>query len=146
MKGDERAGPDAVAGVHIGEVVERTGLSHRTLRYYEEMGLISPTARTTGGFRLYDQAGIDRVLLIKPMKPLGFTVDDMRRLLDALDTINDPSSHHQQVKSARSVVASIDTETRKKVADLERSLRAARTFEQELRSFTPPPESPESTT
>ncbi|WP_376714666.1 MerR family transcriptional regulator [Janibacter limosus] len=91
MFGDrERDENTRIDRVHIGEVVERTGLSHRTIRYYEEMGLISPSARTDGGFRLYEEADIKRLLLIKPMKPLGFTVEEMGQLLEALDALPGP--------------------------------------------------------
>ena len=62
----------------IGEVAERVGLSLRTVRYYEEKGLISPERRTDGGFRLYTDENIARLLLIMQMKPLGFSLDEMR--------------------------------------------------------------------
>ena len=78
--------------VRIGEVAERTGLSHRTIRYYEDMGLVEPAARTEGGFRLYDAAGIERLLLVMPMKPLGFTIEEIRDLLVALDVLTGPES------------------------------------------------------
>lgn len=126
--------PAGAGGVHIGEVVERTGLSHRTLRYYEEMGLITPVARTDGGFRLYDQAGIDRLLLIKPMKPLGFAIEDMRRLLDALDVISNPDSDPEQIAAARAIASQLDADTRNKVAELEVALQGAKTFEKSLRN------------
>lgn len=71
--------------MQIGEVAERTGLSLRTIRYYEEMGLVRPSARSTGGFRLYTEADVSRLLLIKRMKPLDFSVEDMRDLLGLLD-------------------------------------------------------------
>lgn len=71
----------------IGHVAERLGLSLRTVRYYEEMGLVQPETRTEGGFRLYSEREIDRLKLIKEMKPLGFTVAEMRELLDARDTL-----------------------------------------------------------
>jgi DNA-binding transcriptional MerR regulator len=69
----------------IGEVAERVGLSLRTVRYYEEMGLVAPERRTDGGFRLYSAAQVDRLELIKQMKPLGFTVQQMCDLLEARD-------------------------------------------------------------
>ena len=75
----DRTGP---AALHIGEVAERVGLSLRTVRYYEEQGLFEPAGRTDGGFRLYTDSEVDRLLLIKQMKPLGFTVQQMRELLD----------------------------------------------------------------
>jgi DNA-binding transcriptional MerR regulator len=65
----------------VGEVADRVTLSLRTVRYYEESGLLTPVGRTAGGFRLYDQDAVDRLLLIKKMKPLGFTLEEMRSLL-----------------------------------------------------------------
>jgi MerR family copper efflux transcriptional regulator len=69
----------------IGQVAERVGLSIRTVRYYEEMGLLVPTARSQGGFRLYTDENISRLEIIKQMKPLGFSVEEMRELLDIRD-------------------------------------------------------------
>ena len=75
--------------MHIGEVAERIGLSLRTIRYYEEVGLIAPSARTQGGFRLYTEADATRLQLVKDMKPLGFSLDEMRDLLGVLDQLDD---------------------------------------------------------
>ena len=41
--------------MHIGELAERTGLSLRTMRHYDDVGLVPATGRTEGGFRLYSQ-------------------------------------------------------------------------------------------
>jgi DNA-binding transcriptional MerR regulator len=73
--------------MQIGEVAERTGLSLRTIRYYEEVKLVVPSARSQGGFRLYTEADIDRLQVIKRMKPLDFTLDQMRGLLDIIDRL-----------------------------------------------------------
>lgn len=75
--------------MQIGEVADRTGLSLRTIRHYEEVGVAPPTARSQGGFRLYTDADITRLLVIKRMKPLGFTLEEMRDLLDILDHLQD---------------------------------------------------------
>jgi MerR family copper efflux transcriptional regulator len=71
----------------IGEVAERLGLSLRTIRHYDEEGLVTPSARTEGGFRLYGEEDIERLALIKRMKPLGFSLDEMRDLLAARDRL-----------------------------------------------------------
>jgi len=73
--------------MQIGEVAERTGLSLRTIRYYEEMRLVQPSARTSGGFRLFTDADVARLTLVKRMKSLEFSVEDMRNLLVALDAL-----------------------------------------------------------
>ncbi len=80
--------PAAVAAMHqIGEAAERVGLSLRTVRYYEEVGLVVPSGRTQGGFRLYTDDDIERLALIKQMKPLGFTLDEMRDLLEVRSSL-----------------------------------------------------------
>lgn len=70
--------------VQIGQVAERTGLSLRTIRFYEENGLVIPTARSEGGFRLYSEDDVARLQVIKRMKPLGFTLEEMQELLTLL--------------------------------------------------------------
>lgn len=71
--------------VQIGTMAERIGLSLRTVRYYEEMGLVEPTTRTKGGFRLYGPEQEERLRVIKAMKPLGFTLEQMREFIVLLD-------------------------------------------------------------
>lgn len=76
---------DDRALLHIGAVAERTELSLRTLRHYDEIGLVTPSQRTGGGFRLYSEGDVARILLIRRMKPLDFTLEQMRELLDITD-------------------------------------------------------------
>ncbi|MFE7706320.1 MerR family transcriptional regulator [Streptomyces sp. NPDC057486] len=74
--------------MQIGEVAARTELSLRTIRHYEETGLVVPSARSQGGFRLYTEHDVQRLMVIRRMKPLGFTLDQMRDLLDATDRLD----------------------------------------------------------
>lgn len=74
--------------MQIGEVAARTELSLRTIRHYEDTGLVIPSARSQGGFRLYTEADVARLMVIRRMKPLGFTLDQMRDLLDATDRLD----------------------------------------------------------
>lgn len=85
MTGDER-------GEQIGAVADRLGLSVRTLHHWEEAGLLRPSHRSRGGFRLYSADDVERALLIRRMKPLGFTLEEMRRLLEAVAALNGPAS------------------------------------------------------
>jgi DNA-binding transcriptional MerR regulator len=80
------------AHMQIGEVAARTELSLRTIRHYEETGLVIPSARSQGGFRLYTEADVARLMVIRRMKPLGFTLDQMRDLLDATDRLDGDGS------------------------------------------------------
>ena len=86
--------------VQIGDVAERTGLSLRTIRWYEEVGLVPPSARTSGGFRLYTDADIERLELVKRMKPLDFTLEEMRDLLTTVDQLDDPATTASSVATA----------------------------------------------
>jgi DNA-binding transcriptional MerR regulator len=74
--------------MQIGEVAARTELSLRTIRHYEETGLVTPSARSQGGFRLYTETDVARLMVIRRMKPLGFTLDQMRDLLEATDRLD----------------------------------------------------------
>lgn len=71
--------------MHIGELAERTGLSLRTIRHYDDVGLLPATARTDGGFRVYSENDFERLMVIKQMKPLGFSLEEMAELLRILD-------------------------------------------------------------
>jgi MerR family copper efflux transcriptional regulator len=73
--------------MQIGQVAARTELSITTIRHYDEAGLVTPSARSAGGFRLYTEADVERLLVIRRMKPLGFTLAEMKDLLDSLDTL-----------------------------------------------------------
>ena len=90
---------EAMAGRHmqIGEAAERVGLSIRTIRHYEDVGLIMPSARSEGGFRLYTEPDLDRLRVAKRMKPLGFTLEEMRDLLQLLDNLTDA---HGDIRAA----------------------------------------------
>jgi DNA-binding transcriptional MerR regulator len=59
-------------------VDERTGLSLRTIRYYEQVGSVVPSARTSGGFRVYTVADARRLELVKRLKALEFTLEESR--------------------------------------------------------------------
>jgi DNA-binding transcriptional MerR regulator len=70
----------------IEQVATRTGFTKRTLRYYEEVGLLPPTDRTEGNYRRYSEDDIERLDRIKNLRDLmGFSLTDIRELLDAED-------------------------------------------------------------
>lgn len=79
--------PDRAATMHIGEIAERTGLSLRTLRHYDEIGLLAPSGRTEGGFRLYTEDDLERLMVIRRMKPLGYSLAEMQEAMAIIDAI-----------------------------------------------------------
>ncbi|PPB51011.1 MerR family transcriptional regulator [Arthrobacter pityocampae] len=83
----DAAGPVGYRTMHIGELAERTDLSLRTIRHYDEVGILPATARTDGGFRVYTEEDLERLMVIRRMKPLGFTLEEMKDLLAVIDAL-----------------------------------------------------------
>ncbi len=90
--------------MHIGQFAERTGLSSRTLRHYEAIGLIPPTGRTEGGFRLYTEEDLRRLMTIRRMKALGYSTAEMGELLELLDVLEDEAADGERRQQARAAL------------------------------------------
>ncbi|MEV6062983.1 MerR family transcriptional regulator [Nocardia asteroides] len=95
---------DSGGYLQIGQVADRTALSLKTIRHYDEVGLVQPSARSAGGFRLYTAADVDRLLVIRRMKPLGFTLAEMKELLEAIDALDDDSASVARCDQARTTL------------------------------------------
>ncbi|MCW2818811.1 MAG: MerR family transcriptional regulator [Marmoricola sp.] len=80
---------NAKVSMHIGEVAARTELSLRSLRHWEEVGLLHPSGRTDGGFRLYTEDDVQKILVIRRMKPLGFSLDQMKAVMTDIELVGD---------------------------------------------------------
>jgi DNA-binding transcriptional MerR regulator len=89
------------ANLSIGDVAEQIGLSFRTIRYYDQVGLAVPSARTKGGHRLYTDDDVARLRLIMKMKPLDFTLEEMRIVLTSLDRLRDGDTPPDERAEAR---------------------------------------------
>lgn len=93
----------------IEQVSARTGLTKRTLRYYEEVGLLPPTGRTEGNYRRYNEEDIQRLERIKELRDLlGFSLADIRELLDAEDERGEIKVAYQQETEAATKIAQLD--------------------------------------
>ena len=71
--------------LRIKDVAQRTGFSAATLRYYEDIGLLPPAARTDAGYRLYGADTLDRLAFIARAKQLGCSLDEIATLNGAWD-------------------------------------------------------------
>ncbi len=117
----------------IGEVAERTGLSLRTIRYYEEVGLVAPTTRSHGGFRLYGEADVARLELIKQMKPLDFSLEEMRELLAALDSLESDTAPSAEREALLERLAMFRLAAEERCVSLRSQLESAEDFANSLR-------------
>ncbi len=66
----------------IGDIAAATGMTVRTLRYYEEIGLLAPSSRTEAGHRLYGPAAVERLYQIAQLRSLGLPLDGVRATLE----------------------------------------------------------------
>ena len=69
----------------IGELADRTGVNIETIRYYERVGLLPPPPRTQGKHRAYDERHAQRLAFIRRSRELGFSINDIRALLQLAD-------------------------------------------------------------
>ena len=122
------ARPAAAPHLQIGLVAERTELSVRTLRHWEEAGLVTPSARSAGGFRLYTEDDVERLRTVRRMKPLGFTLDEMVQLLTSLQVLADPAAGGDARAAASAFVADCHTRADASCRALRRQLDHAEEF------------------
>lgn len=108
----------------IGEVADDVGLSLRTIRYYEEIGLVTPSGRTEGGFRLYTDSDVERLRLVKALKPVGMSLETMTELLEAADRMADSSEARQ--RKARARLEAVLAEALDRCEELQQGLVEAR--------------------
>jgi MerR family transcriptional regulator, copper efflux regulator len=121
--------------LQIGEVSTRTELSIKTIRHYDDVGLVTPSARSAGGFRLYTAEDVNRLLAIRRMKPLGFTLDEMRELLDALAIVDNQGAGKSERAQATAHLADCHARAHQACTDLTRQLGHARELTDQLARF-----------
>jgi MerR family transcriptional regulator, copper efflux regulator len=118
-------GAAAMPALHIGEVAARTELSLRSLRHWEEVGLLRPSGRTDGGFRLYTEADVEKILVIRRMKPLGFTLEEMGAVMRDLEALDAATA---EAEGARARLAGVLQEATARRERLARQLAMADEF------------------
>lgn len=68
--------------MQIGELSDRAGVSHRTIHYYERLGLVQPAEREGAGYRYYDETALRRLEKIAALKRLGLSLDEIAAVID----------------------------------------------------------------
>lgn len=98
----------------IGEVARRVGIGVETVRFYERQGLVAAPPRSDSGYRLYPDDAVDRLLFVRRAKELGFTLDQIKSLLNLRVQSGDSCDDVRRISAARLA----DVEAR--IADLRR--------------------------
>ena len=109
----------------IGQVAETVGVSLRTIRHYEEVGLAPPSGRSVGGFRLYTDEDIARLCFVKQIKPLDFSLVEIRAALDARSQLHHGVAGSQRL-AALECLRSFAAQAQERCRRLDRELIAAR--------------------
>ncbi len=112
--------------MHIGEVAARTELSLRSLRHWDAVGLLRPSGRSDGGFRLYTEDDVEKILVIRRMKPLGFTLGQMSAAMRDIEHLHDPDP--ERTDDARERLADLTREATERREELGRQLAMADEF------------------
>lgn len=94
----------------VAAVARRTGVSVRTLHYYEEIGLLSPTGRTPAGHRLYTRSNVERLQQIRSMQQLGMSLSQIHDCLreGKLDARRVLSDHLTRVREEREALGRLE--------------------------------------
>ena len=106
----------------IGEVARRSGLSVKTVRYYETIGILPTADRTTAGYRLYTDIDEERLRFVRAAQAIGFRLDDIREVLAFRDRGEAPCTY-------------VRSRIRKEAADLDRKIAELRRLRAELKAL-----------
>lgn len=97
----------------IGKIAKQAGVPVKTIRYYEEVGLLPQTGRNSAGYRTYALPVIDRLVFIKKAQSLNLSLDDIKSILDLADRGGCPCGHVQDT------LKQTLQKLRQKIADLQ---------------------------
>ncbi len=116
------------AYLQIGEVAERTGVTQRTLRFYEEKGLLKPPSRLEGGFRLYSEDDVRRVEQIKRLQTLlGISLADIKDMVEAQEVKHQIKATYRkdaEISDRRAKLLKVKEVTEGQVALIDQKLAA----------------------
>jgi MerR family transcriptional regulator, copper efflux regulator len=79
--------------VRIGELAEQAGISTKAIRYYEQIGILAPPARTASGYRNYDQTALGRLGFVRGAQAVGLTLGEIRQVIAFRDNGQAPCAH-----------------------------------------------------
>ena len=100
--------------MRIGELAAATGVPAKTIRYYEDIGVLAPPARAPSGYRVYDTGARDRVAFVRAAQAVGLTLGEIRGIVALRDRGETPCAHVLELVAARA------TELDQRIAELQR--------------------------
>jgi len=115
----------------IGEVADRLGVSPRTIKYYEDIGLLIPGERSPGGFRLYAEPDVERLRRILRLKDMGFSLAAIREFISVRDDAREATREIVLQETTKHLEAR-EHELTSRIDKLRRDLESAEDLRQEL--------------
>lgn len=115
----------------IGEVADRLGVSPRTIKYYEEIGLLIPGERSPGGFRLYGEPDVERLQRILRLKDMGFSLAAIREFISVRDAAREATREAVLHETTEHLEAR-EHELTSRIEKLRQDLESAEDLRQEL--------------
>ena len=112
-----------MSDMRIGQLARAAGFSEKTLRYYDQIGLLRPTGRTASGYRIYSAAAIERLRFVRSAQDLGLSLSDIQSILEISDGGRVPCRHVLAVVERD--LNKIDAEL-KRLRELRRELAGAK--------------------
>lgn len=94
----------------IGKLSDQTSVPVKTIRYYEDIGLLTPAKRSKNRYRQYDQKDVERLRFVKSARALGFSLPEIARILVVRDRSEPPCGHVMEL--IRNHIADIETRIR----------------------------------
>jgi MerR family transcriptional regulator, copper efflux regulator len=79
--------------MRIGELAEQAGISTKAIRYYEQVGILTPPARTPSGYRSYDDTALGRLSFVRAAQAVGLTLGEIRQVIAFRDDGHAPCAH-----------------------------------------------------
>lgn len=119
----EHIQPGEIPGWRVGQLAELTGVTVRTLRHYDQTGLLHPSGQTSGGHRLYDHANVVRLYRMLALRRLRFSLAEIRSLLDDPDWDLAPmvTRHAEETDRGLAAAARLSTQLRSIIREIART-------------------------
>ncbi|MDQ3133820.1 MAG: heavy metal-responsive transcriptional regulator [Acidobacteriota bacterium] len=119
LKSSQQTNVELRATLKIGEVSKRSGIGIEALRFYERSGLLGRPARTQSGYRVYDEGALERLDFIKRAQVLGFSLDEIKRII-------------ADKQAGRSPCAEVREIVRERLQELDERMKEMRRYRKEL--------------
>lgn len=118
IKFEKKPAPER-SSLKIGEVSLSSGIGIEALRFYERSGILGKTARTANGYRVYDANVFDRLAFIKKAQTLGFSLGEIRRIIEESAAGESPCAEVREI-------------VRRRLSEIDKHLRDLRRYRKEL--------------